>query len=360
MKFYYVGKKSRYELYKSIDKLTIPEIMGNALLFGDNLKAMYGLLDQFRGKIDLVYIDPPFNTSKTFYFKEDKVRTLSTTKECEVAYDDRFSKEQYIEFIRERLLLIHDLLSPRGSLYIHIDCKVGHYVKIIADEIFGDDNFRNDIARIKCDSKNFKRKAYGNVRDMLLFYTKDNKQNIWNDILVRISDDEIERRFMKIDADGRRYNTMSLNAPGETKNGVTGMEWRGRLPPKGRHWRSDPKELDKLDADGRIEWSSTGNPRIKMYADEYKGDKIQDVWTFKDPHHPIYPTEKNSDMLDQIILQSSLPDSIVLDCFAGSGTTLKSAERNGRRWIGIDQSDVAIRIIKQNMKTDYTYIEVGR
>ena len=152
--------------------------------------------------------------------------------------------------------------------------------------------------------------------------------------------------FQKIDEYGRRYNTVPIHAPGETQNGETGEMWRGMLPPKGRHWRSPPNELDKLDEQGLLEWSKNGVPRIKKFADEHKGKKIQDIWRYKDPAYPVYPTEKNAEMLEMIIRQSSNPDSIVLDCFAGSGSTLLAAQNLNRRWIGIDASSVAIQTIQ--------------
>jgi len=114
-------------------------------------------------------------------------------------------------------------------------------------------------------------------------------------------------------------------------------------PPKGRHWRTDVETLEQWDREGLIQWSSTGNPRKIIYADEREGKRVQDVWEYKDPQYPIYPTEKNAEMLDLIIRTSSNPGSIVLDCFCGSGTTLKSAHLNHRKWIGIDQSEHAIR-----------------
>ena len=129
--------------------------------------------------------------------------------------------------------------------------------------------------------------------------------------------------------------------------------------PKGRHWRTDPLEFDKMDAEGKIEWSSTGNPRIKKYADEHKGKKIQDIWTFKDPQNPTYPTQKNFDMICQIIKQSSSPTSIILDCFAGSGVTLKGAFKLNRTWIGIDNSVSAIDVIRKNDLGNYTFFNLN-
>jgi len=155
--------------------------------------------------------------------------------------------------------------------------------------------------------------------------------------------------FKKVDKDGRRYTTIPLHAPGETANGRTGQEWRGIKPPKGRHWRSEPSVLDKLDKEGLIEWSANGVPRRKIYADEKDGKKMQDIWEFKDPQYPNYPTEKNLGLLKLIIASSSNPEDLVLDCFCGSGTTLIAAQELGRKWIGIDQSDYAIKMTEKRL-----------
>lgn len=336
----------------------IPFVNDSLLCQGDNFEIMGRLLENYKGKIDLVYIDPPFNTEQIFAVGESRVSTISRTKKGNVAYSDMMDREKYINFMYERFVLIHQLLSEAGSLYVHIDTKMGHYLKIILDEIFGEKNYRNDITRIKSNPKNFARKAYGNQKDLLLFYTKSAK-NIWNDIRESCNEDELRERFNKVDAHGRRYTTVPLHAPGET-NGVTGKEWRGMLPPEGRHWRTNPVEFDKLDAEGMIEWSSTGNPRIKKFASEHKGKKIQDVWEFKDPQYPIYPTEKNIKMIEMIIRQSSNPDSIVMDCFAGSGSTLLAALNHNRKFIGIDNSDMAIEVILKRLANikDASYLKI--
>jgi adenine-specific DNA-methyltransferase len=218
------------------------------------------------------------------------------------------------------------------------------------DKIFGEDNFINHIVRIKCNPKNFHRAGYGNIHDMILFYSKT-QNYVWNDSRESFSEDDIRRLSPKVDKSGRRYTTTPLHAPGETQNGVTGLPWRGIRPPRGRHWQYPPEELDRLDKEGLIEWSPNGNPRKIIYADEMiqKGKKRQDVWDFKDPPYPIYPTAKNIEMLKVIINASSNPDDIVLDCFAGSGTTLVAAEALGRRWIGIDISEVAIETIQKRL-----------
>ena len=217
------------------------------------------------------------------------------------------------------------------------------------DEVFGVENFRNDITRIKCNQKNFKRNAYGNIKDMILFYSKS-KNPIFNDPKEPYSKEDIEKLFPKVDKNGRRYTTIPLHAPGETKDGKTGKEWRGLKPPRGRHWRSKPEVLEELDKKGLIEWSKNGNPRRIIYADEKEGKKKQDIWDYKDAQYPIYPTEKNLNMIKAIILASSNKDSIVMDCFCGSGGTLKTATDLGRKWIGIDSSKKAIEVTKERLR----------
>ena len=329
----------------------------NCLFFGDNFSILSSLLKTHKGKIDLIYIDPPFNTKQIFKVSKNRKNSVSQAKDSDVAYSDTMNRAEFLEFLRLRLFLMKELLSDEGSIYLHIDTKVGHYVKIIMDEVFGEENFKNDITRIKSNPKNFSRSAYGNEKDMILFYAKNARKNIWNEIRKPMSPNELAKRFPKTDPSGRRYTTIPLHAPGET-NGITGQPWRGMNPPEGRHWRTDPAEFDKLDSMGLIEWSSTGNPRIIRYADEHQGKKIQDIWEFKDPQHPVYPTEKNRAMLELIIRQSSNPDSVVLDCFCGSGSTLSVAQALGRHWIGIDISSIAISTTRERSELqDYLFFD---
>lgn len=344
-------------------------ISRNKLLFGDNIYILNKLCNDetIKGKVDLIYIDPPFATNNTFTIDEGRASTISNSKGGVVAYKDTLTGIEFIEFLRERLILLKELLSPVGSIYLHIDYKIGHYVKVMMDEVFGINNFRNDITRIKCNPKNFKRKGYGNVKDLILFYSKSDKM-IWNEPKISYTENDITRLFPKKDKNGRNYTTVPIHAPGETKSGDSGKPFKGMLPPKGRHWRTSVKELDELDNKGLIEWSSTGNPRMIIYSDEKEGKRVQDIWEFKDPQYPLYPTQKNSDMLDLIIKTSSNEKSIVLDCFCGSGSTLLSAVRNERHWIGIDRSVEAIKVFKKTLKQydselfknfyDYEYFEL--
>lgn len=323
----------------------------NMLIQGDNFNILSMLLYAgFKEKIDLIYIDPPFNTNSIFQFEKGKIRTISNSNKAPIAYNDKMNKDHFIEFLRERIILMKNLLSEKGSIYVHIDSKYGAYLKIIMDEIFGEQNFLNEISRIKSNPKNFARKAYGNEKDIILFYAKHRNKNIFNNITIPYTTEEIEQKFKKIDKNGKRYNTVPIHAPGES-NGITGNMWKGMQPPPGRHWRTSPAALTELDNEGKIEWSKTGNPRIKKYANEHKGKKIQDVWLdYKDPSFPSYPTEKNHKMLQMIIQQSSNPKSIVLDAFSGSGSIGKIAYDLGRQFILIDNSKIAINLMLSKLK----------
>jgi adenine-specific DNA-methyltransferase len=328
-------------------KLADGNLWFNMLIFGDNLPILKALMNNphIKGKVRLVYIDPPFSTNQEFRGGGERTSTVSSSKKDGRAYEDTLIGAEFLEFLRKRLILLKELLAENGSIYLHIDWKKGHYIKVLMDEIFGEEHFINDIARIKCNPKNFPRPAYGNIKDMILFYSKTDSY-VWHESQEDYTEEDIRRLFAKVDKDGRRYTTNPLHAPGETTNGPTGQPWRGLLPPKGRHWRYPPEVLEDLDRRGLIEWSTTNNPRKKIYADEYvrKKKKRQDIWEFKDPAYPLYPTQKSLEMLKVIVAASTNPDDLVLDCFAGSGTTLVAAEVLGRRWIGIDNSPLAIEV----------------
>jgi len=311
----------------------------NRFIYGDNLEVLKLIRPDLKGKVDLIYIDPPFGTGKNFVNIDN-----------DHAYSDKLVNNEFLEFIRKRLVLLSDLLSESGSIYLHIDKKIGHYVKVIMDEIFGYENFINDITRIKCNPKNFARSAFGNYSDMILFYAKQRDKVIFNDIKEEMAEDKMETLFPKMHPQLGRYTTHPLHAPGITIDGDTGKEWNGLLPPKGRHWRYGREELSRLQGLGLIEWSDKGNPRKIVFADKHSGTKIQDVWEFKDKglSYVDYPTQKNHELLQRIILNSSNPGSVVLDCFAGSGGTLLVADKLKRQWIGIDNSPNSLATVKEN------------
>jgi adenine-specific DNA-methyltransferase len=310
----------------------------NRLYYGDNLPILASLLSDpdIRGQVRLVYIDPPFATKSVFQSRSQAD-----------AYRDILFGAHYIEFIRERLVLLHELLAEDGSIYVHLDENMAFHIKIIMDEIFGRNNFRNWITRKKCNPKNYTRKTYGNISDFIIFYTKSDNY-VWNRPLETWTPERADKEYEYTEPKtGRRYKKVPVHAPG-VRNGETGQPWRGKLPPPGKHWQFPPKTLDEMDARGEIYWSPNGNPRRKIYLDNSQGVPVQDIWLeFKDAHNQNikitgYPTEKNSGLLARIIEASSNPGDLVLDCFSGSGTTLTVAALSGRNWIGMDNSPEAI------------------
>lgn len=353
----YSHKKSEKEILDSPVITELVHVAGemggkSKLIHSENFQALKILLERYnlKGKVDFIYIDPPFSTNNVFKISQVRANTISSSNNDETAYSDHLQGSEFIEFLRERLILLRELMSDKASIYLHIDYKIGHYVKVIMDEVFGIKNFRNDIARIKCNPKNFDRKAFGNIKDLVLFYSYSDDY-IWNEPKRALNEEDVKRLYKKIDADGRYYTTVPLHAPGETKDGPTGRPWRSMMPPKGRHWRCDPKKLEELDKEGLIEWSSNGVPRRIIYAEDAKknGVRLQDILEYKDSQTPSYPTEKNIDFLKLLITTSSNAGSTVLDCFCGSGTTLIAAKELGRHWIGIDQSKHAIEIAQKRI-----------
>lgn len=309
----------------------------NRIYCGDNLAGLRHLTEEptVREKVTLIYIDPPFATKGTFLSRKQQR-----------AYEDDLYGAEYVEALRERLVLLRELLSPKGSIYLHLDEHMIFQMKIVMDEIFGDTNYKNLIVRKKCNPKNYTRKAYGNIADFILFYTKGEKY-VWNRPAKPLSE-QGSKEYQYVEPDtGRRFMKVPVHAPGK-RRGATGKPWRGKLPPPGKHWQYTPETLDEMDARGEIFWSSNGNPRRKVYLDQHPGVGIQDIWLdFKDAHNQNikitgYPTEKNPDLLRRIVEASSNPGDIVLDCYAGSGTTLDVANALQRHWIGMDWSTVAV------------------
>lgn len=341
----------------------------NMLIFGDNLQAMKTLLRmKEEGKlvnadgshgVKLVYIDPPFATKQEFRGGTD-----------EKAYQDKIIGARFIEFLRKRLVLLRELLSSDGSLFLHLDPKKSHYLKTILDEVFGEANFRNEIIWKRQSAHNDARRC-GAIHDSILFYTRSDRW-IWNDdVRMPVSEDYLQQFFDQVDASGRRYARGDLTAPGITREGDSGKPWRGiDVTSKGRHWaipedvvfryEIDPElniqqKLDALDKADAIHWPKKGVPRLKRFADEVDGVSLQDVWTdIKLIHNQSservgYPTQKPEALAERIILSSSNSGDIVLDAFAGSGITLAVAEKLGRRWIGIDCGKLSIYTIQKRL-----------
>lgn len=314
------------------------EFKENKLFYGDNLDVLRFLSQSgnLKNKVKLIYIDPPYGTNSVFQSRNQKD-----------SYKDDLVGSHFIEFIRRRLILLRELLSDDGSIYVHLDSNMTSQIKIIMDEVFGAKNFRGFITRKKCSNKNSTRNTYGNISDYILFYSKT-ENFTWQRATAAWTDEKILKEYPCIDeATGRRYKKVPIHAPG-IRNGETGKEWRGMLPPQGKHWQYTPEKLDEFDKKGEIYWSANGNPRRKVFLDMDRGIPVQDIWldTQDSLNQNIkitgYPTEKNPDLLKRIIEASSNENDIVLDCFAGSGTTLGIAEQLGRKWIGVDNSSEAL------------------
>jgi adenine-specific DNA-methyltransferase len=276
------------------------------------------------------------------------------------AYTDLLTGADYIEFMRERLILLRELLAEDGSIYVHLDGNAVFEIKLILDEIFGAKNFRNFITRKKCNSKNYTRKTYGNISDYVLFYTKSDNY-IWNRPFEEWDEDKILKEYPCVEKEtGRRFKKVPIHAPG-VRNGETGKIWRGMMPPKGKHWQYTPEKLDELDAKGEIYWSPTGNPRRKVYFDLSEGIPVQDIWLdYLDAYNQNikvtgYPTEKNLSLLHRIIETSSNKGDLVLDCFCGSGTTLLASDMLSREWIGIDNSPLAVDTVIQRLREEWIF-----
>ena len=312
----------------------VASIQPNSFILADNLFALHALAHSGH-KATLIYLDPPYNTGMEFQ-----------SRQLEHSYSDQLGPAAYIEFMRRRLILMREILTDDGSIYVHIGYQMVSHLKIVMDEIFGRKNFRNIITRRKCSSKNFTRHQYSNLNDFLLFYTKTGSYK-WHQPGEQADQDWLEREYPKVDARGQ-YKLVPIHAPG-TRQGQTGQAWRDMTPPPGKHWQYVPATLEAMDKAGEIHWSRNGNPRRKVYLTSQKVVPFTDYWgKFRDAHHQSiaitgYPTEKNIAMLRMIVSASTDSDDLVVDPFCGSGTMLHAANDLQRQWVGIDQSFGALK-----------------
>lgn len=338
----YEGMLSEEEIKKAVAKQAYQYVTGkntgSKLYFGDNFDVLTQLMDnaELQNKVSLIYIDPPYSTNSVFQSRSQKS-----------SYKDQLQGSHFLEFLRRRLILLRDLLSDEGSIYIHLDSNMVFEMKVMMDNLFGAGNFRGFITRKKCSNKNYTKNTYGNISDYIIFYSKTERFT-WNRATVPWTEEKIKKEYPCFDeVTGRRYKKVPIHAPG-VRNGETGKAWRGMMPPPGKHWQYTPKKLDDLDANNEIYWSANGNPRRKVFLDKNKGIPVQDIWL--DVQDSLnqnikitgYPTEKNPQLLQRIIEASSNEGDYVLDCFAGSGTTLDVAKKLKRKWIGVDNSSEAI------------------
>ncbi|WP_241159361.1 MULTISPECIES: site-specific DNA-methyltransferase [unclassified Desulfovibrio] len=297
---------------------------------------MSHLLKEFRGKVDLVYIDPPFD-SKADYKKIITMKGKSGASDLssfeEKQYTDIWTNDEYLQFLYERVILLRELLSEQGSIYLHCDNKRNHFIKMILDEVFG--NFRSQISWKKT-SAHSDSKVYGDILDTILFYTKSNNY-IFNNLTIGYDEWYKKRYFRYVDSDGRNFKSGDLSANG-LKGGGYHYNWKGI----DGYWRCPMSTMEKLDKENRIFYTKNNIPRLKQYLDESEGIALQNLWDDIQPvvswsdEQTNYPTQKPEILLERIILSSTNPGSLVLDCFMGSGTTQAVAMKLARRFIGAD------------------------
>jgi site-specific DNA-methyltransferase (adenine-specific)/adenine-specific DNA-methyltransferase len=315
----------------------------NLLVWGDNLLALRELLsDQqgpnhfgTRGKIKLIYIDPPFATRQDFM------------KDKEKAYRDKVLGAQFIEFLRRRLILLREILADDGSIYVHLDFKKGHYLKAVLDEVFGEENFVNEITWLRSTAHNMRTKGWTRCNDTLLFYGKTDRF-VFNEQFVGYSAQQLAR--FKRDENGELYKGENLTFSGANK--ARQFTWRGTRPPANRAWGADIDQLEQWWSEGRILKKQDGAPRLdglKIFLKDTKGGTpVTTNWTDIErigntsSERTDYPTQKPEKFIERIIRASSNEGDIVLDCFVGSGTTAAVAEKMGRRWIAMDCGKLAI------------------
>ncbi len=323
---------------------------GNMLLRGECLSACAYLKEQGI-EVDLVYIDPPFASGadyakKVYVRRNPKVAEAISQAESELdveelkafeekMYGDVWDKERYLNWMYENLMAIKSVMSERASIYVHLDYHIGHYVKILMDEIFGEDNFRNEIiwkrATAHADAE-----FYGNNFDCIYFYTKSQSDYIFNNVFQPY-DDAYIARFTQTDPDGRKWDSGNLTAKGLQGGGYE-YEYKGYKS----LWRMPKETMERLDKEGRLHYTKTGGIRSKVYLDELPGMPAQSLWIDINPvnsqaqERVDYATQKPEALLERIIKASSNEGTLVADFFGGSGVTAAVAQKLGRRFIHND------------------------
>lgn len=309
-------------------------------------------LRQFQPEcIDLIYLDPPFFSNRDYeviWGDEAEVRSFGERWRGGVTH--------YIDWMRQRVDEMFRVLKPNGSFYLHCDPASSHYLKVMLDKVFGQDRFLNEISWQRTNTHS-DAKRWSPVTDSILYYVKSDTPT-WNPQYLPLSEKHVESKYRNRDADGRRFTLSDMSSPSPRPNMI--YVWKGHEPPK-MGWRYSKETMAKLDAEGRIWYpnSKTKRPRLKRYLDEMPGTVVGDIWTDIPPinararERQGYPTQKPEALMERIIAASSNPGDMVLDPFCGCGTTIAVAARMRRRWIGIDISPTAIRVIRRRLDRDH-------
>lgn len=371
--------------------------MGNHLYYGDNLTV---LREQIReSSVDLIYLDPPFNSNASYNVLFKGPTGSGSAAQIE-AFDDTWhwndSAEEafgdvvrsgnaaaatmlramrsflgdndmmaYLAMMAVRLIELHRVLKPTGSLYLHCDPTASHYLKILLDAVFGAENYRTEISWRRTSAHNDAgqgRTQYGNVRDIIFFYTKSNNWN-WNWQYTPYDESYVQNFYKHVEAGtGRRYRLGDITAPGgaDPKKRNPHYEFLGVT----RYWRYSEVRMKELYEEGRIIQTNPGRvPQYKRYLDEMKGVPVQNDWDdimLLHASHPEklgYPTQKPVALLERILSASSNPGDVVLDPFCGCGTTVHAAQKLGRQWIGIDVTHLAIGLIEKRLRDAFEGVQ---
>lgn len=352
---------------------TVPPRITRKLIVGDNLDTLAAMPSE---SVALVYLDPPFNSGRSYdlvrnerddgdgrtHAFEDQwswgAGTRAQLNELDAAVPSAVAElvramvaslgrrdlGAYLLMMAPRLFELRRLLDDAGSLYLHCDASASHYLKLLLDAIFGPANFRNEIVWKRTHAHSSSRR-FGPVHDTLLFYSKSPRYR-WNPGYSAYPSQYIEQYYTHEDERGR-FQLITCTAPGDRTGTKAHYEWRGKLPPPGRHWAWKKKQMEQFARDGRLAHSSNGIPRLKRYVDDAPGVQLQDVWidiNRLDAHSDErvgFETQKPLALLSRIIEASTNGGDLVLDPFLGSGTTVVAAEKAKRAWIGIDGSLLA-------------------
>ncbi len=361
----------------------------NELYYGDNLAVLRENIAD--ASVDLIYLDPPFNSNASYnklFRAPDGKESLAQIEafddtwhwndSAQAAFDDvrrsgntaawmmlgamqkflgKNDMMAYLSMMAVRMLELHRVLKPTGSLYLHCDPTASHYLKILLDAVFGAKNYRSEIIWKRTSAHNDAKNQYPDVTDTIFFYSKT-LNYVFNRQFGTYDEGYVERNYKRIDSNGRIYRTSDLRSPQPRPN--LRYEYKGYKPhPNG--WAVSLERMEQLDREGRLHFpaSKDGRLLIRRYLDEMPGMPVGSLWDDIPPIHPMareklgYPTQKPQALLERIIAASSNPGDTILDPFCGCGTTVHAAQALGRKWIGIDVTHLAIGLIEKRLRDAY-------
>ena len=375
--------------------------MTNRLYYGDNLEVLRDPSQFPDESVDLIYLDPPFNSNAGYNVLFKSASGAGANASIE-AFDDTWTwgtsaqnalmdiaagtnrpltvmmqamhsaigenpLMAYLAMMAVRLVELHRVLRPTGSLYLHCDPTASHYLKLVMDAVFGAENFRNEITWKRTNTHNDS-KTWSRVSDILLFYSKG-KVFTWNTPREPHSEAYKASKYRHDDDDGRGvYQLDNMVSPNPRPNMM--YEWLG-FPFPQMGWRYQTETMQRLHDEGRIwyptnadgSYDTSKRPRLKRYLNEMEGAVMGTIWTDIPPINSQaaerlgYPTQKPRALLERIIAASSNPGDVVLDPFCGCGTAVDAAQKLGRKWLGIDITHLAIGMIEHRMREGYPGIE---